>query len=45
MDEIHCRRGKSLLRGAIILWRPASQAIDGAKKGLPRKKLIRSILL
>ena len=33
MDEIHCRRGKSLRRGAIILWRPASQAIDGAQKG------------
>ncbi len=32
MDEIHCRSGKSLRRGALILWRPASQAIDGAQK-------------
>ena len=33
MEEIHCRRGKSLRRGAIILWRPASQAVDGAQMG------------
>ena len=33
MDEIHCRRGKNLRRGALILWRPAGQTINGAQKG------------